>query len=167
MGRTDYRNGTASIRTATQLADLLPVPLYLLLKGYAKPVFPGTDRSNPSVKVGIIGTQTIPDTEPALQESLPVWIHWTQWRDIVVPVVDDLRTSWWAGIDPSTGDTVTLTGNVLIPQSGGQVQYPAGTTAGTTSHSTANVGGLYQYEVGEYLTELKGLIQARATSQGY
>lgn len=167
MGRTDYRVGIAPIRTATQLADLLPTPIYLLIKGYAKPVFPGTDRSNPAVKVGIIGVEHIPDTLPTLRGSLPVWIHWTQWRDIVVPVVEDLRTTWWAGVDPSTGDTVTLARNVLIPQSGGQVEYPAGTPVGTTSHSTAAVGGLYQYEVEQYLEELSGIILARATAQGY
>jgi hypothetical protein len=167
MGRTDYRSGAAPIRTATQLADLLPIPIYLMLKGYAKPVFPGTDRSNPAVKVGVIVISPLPDTLPTLQDSLPVWIHWTQWRDIVVPVVDDLRTSWWAGIDPSMGDPSTLARNVLIPQSGGQVEYPAGTVVGTTSHSTAAVGGLYQYEVGRYLEELSGIILARATSQGH
>ena len=167
MGRTDYRNGIAPIRTATQLADLLPIPLYLLIKGYAKPVFPGTDRSNPAVKVGILGIEHIPDTLPTLRGSLPVWVHWTQWRDVVVPVVADPRTSWWAGVDPSMGDPVTLARNVLTPQSGGQVQYPAGTPVGTTSNSTAAVGGLYQYEVEQYLTELGGLILARATAQGY
>ena len=167
MGRTDYRNGIAPIRTATQLADLLPIPLYLLIKGYAKPVVPGTDRSNPAVKVGILGIEHIPDTLPTLRGSLPVWVHWTQWRDVVVPVVADPRTSWWAGVDPSMGDPVTLARNVLTPQSGGQVQYPAGTPVGTTSNSTAAVGGLYQCAVEQYLTELGGLILARATAQGY
>jgi hypothetical protein len=167
MARADYRMGIAPIRTATELADLLPIPIFLLIKGYAKPVFPGTDRSNPAVKVGIIGIEPIPDTLPTLKDRLPVWVHWTQWQNVVVPVVDDLRTSWWAGIDPSTGDTVTLPANVLVPQSGGQVEYPAGTVVGATSHSTAGVGGLYQYEVGQYLEELSGIILARATAQGH
>ncbi|MBQ73238.1 MAG: hypothetical protein CMJ67_10080 [Planctomycetaceae bacterium] len=167
MARADYRTGIAPVRTATELADLLPIPIFLLLKGHAKPVFPGTDRSNPSVKVGILGIEPIPDTIPTLKGSLPVWVHWTQWQSVVVPVVDDLRTNWWAGVDPSTGDTLTLPTNVLIPQSGGQVQYPAGTVVGTSSHSTAAVGGLYQYEVGPYLQQLSGVIKAQAVAQGY
>lgn len=168
MARADYRTGIAPIRTATELADLLPIPIFLLIKGYAKPVFPGTDRSNPAVRVGIVGIgPPIPDTLPTLKGSLPVWIHWTQWQNVVVPVVDDLRTSWWAGVDPSTGDTASLPANVLVPQSGGQVLYPAGAVVGATSHSTAGNGGLYQYEVGEYLTELSGIIKARAVAQGH
>lgn len=167
MARADYRTGIAPIRTATELADLLPIPIFLLVKGYAKPVFPGTDRSNPAVKVGIVGIETIPETIPTLKDRLPVWIHWTQWRNVVVPVVDDLRTSWWAGIDPSTGDALTLPTDVLIPQSGGQVQYAAGTPVGTSSHSTAGNGGLYQQEIPIYLVQLSGIIQARAVSQGY
>lgn len=167
MARADYRTGIAPIRTATELADLLPIPIFLLVKGYAKAVFPGTDRSNPSVKVGIMGIEPVPDTVPTLKDTLPVWVHWTQWQNVVVPVVDDLRTSWWAGIDPSTGDTLTLPANVLVPQSGGQVQYAAGTVVGTSSHSTAGNGGLYQRQIEEYLTALSGIIQTRAVSQGY
>ena len=167
MARADYRTGIAPIRTATELADLLPIPILLLIKGYAKAVFPGTDRSNPSPKVGIMGVETLPDTVPTLKDRLPVWVHWTQWQNVVVPVVDDLRTNWWAGVDPSTGDVLTLPANVLVPQSGGQVQYAAGTTVGTSSHSTAGNGGLYQWQTEEYLTAVSGIVRARAVSQGY
>ena len=167
MGRSDYRNGIAPIRTANQLADLLPIPIFLLIKGYAKAVFPGTDRSNPSVKVGIMGCEPIPDTIPILRDHLPVWIHWTQWQGVVVPVVDDLRTTWWAGIDPSLGDTLTLAQDVLVPQSGGQVQYPAGTTVGTSGGNTNVVGGLYQDQLSEYLEALSGVVQAKAVAEGY
>lgn len=167
MGRSDYRNGIAPIRTATQLADLLPIPVFLLLKGYAKPVFPGTDRSNPAVKVGILGIESLPDTMPLLREHLPVWVHWTQWRDVVVPVVEDLRTAWWTGINPSTGDALALAQNVLVPQSGGEIQYAADTTVGTSSHSTEAVGGLYEDHLEEYLDALSGVIQEKAVAEGY
>jgi len=167
MARSDYRRGIAPIRTASELADLLPVPVFLLVKGYAKAVFPGTDRSNPAVRVGIMGVEPVPDVIPTLSNSLPVWIHWTQWKNVVVPVVADLRISWWAGVNPGTGDNLTLASDVLIPQSGGQVQYAAGTLVGTSASSTEPTTGLYQYEVEAYLTEISGIIQARATAQGY
>lgn len=167
MGRANYRRGIAPIRTADQLADLLPIPVYLLVTGYARAVYPASDRAHPAARVGIMGIKELPDTNPSLKDILPIWVHWTQWKNVVVPVVDDARTTSWTGINRSTGDTLVLAQDVLIPQSGGEVQFPAGTEVGTSAMSTEAPGGLYMSEVSEYLTQLAGIIRSQAVAEGY
>jgi hypothetical protein len=114
-----------------------------------------------------MGIKELPDTNPSLKDILPIWVHWTQWKNVVVPVVDDARTTSWTGINRSTGDTLVLAQDVLIPQSGGEVQFPAGTEVGTSAMSTEAPGGLYMSEVSEYLTQLAGIIRSQAVAEGY
>lgn len=167
MSRADYRRGRAPIRTANELAILMPVPVFLLISGYAKPVYPRTDRSNPSPHVGIMTVKTIPDTYPSLKGALPVWVHWTQWQDVIVPVVADPRVTEWRSRISSTGDALTLANDIMIPQSGGQVQYAAGASVGTSACSLSTQGGLYLQYLSQYLAPLGGIIKAQAVAQGY
>lgn len=86
MSRIDYRGGRSPIRTSEELVSLLVMPLYLLIIGKSEPLFPSTDRSGPSVSVGI--RSFYPPREV-------IWIHWTQWQRIVVPILADNRLKEW------------------------------------------------------------------------
>jgi hypothetical protein len=147
MGRADYRGGLAPIRTADELAVLLPIPLYLMVSGYAGPIYPKTDRSNPAPAVGIVGSKTIPDSlKPQMDGFLPLWIHWTQWRDVVVPLLNDARVTDWRGVLRDLGDLLNLPADVYGPEG---VAYPAGTEAGNLRFSTSIPGGLYAPSCGD------------------
>jgi len=169
MGRADYRGGKAPIRTAGELADLLPIPLYLMISGYAGPVYPRTDRSNPAPAVGIVGTKTIPDSlKPRVMGILPVWIHWTQWRDVVAPLLVDERTTDWRGVLRDLGDLL----NLPVPVYGvdGSVLYPEGAAVGNLRYSTRIPGGLYaplDGDAQELVYQYGGLIREQAVSAGY
>lgn len=148
MGRADYRGGIAPIRTTEQLMEILPIPLYLMVSGYAGPIFPRTDRSNPAPAVGIVGTRTIPGSlRPSMRGILPVWIHWTQWRDVVVPLLEDDRVTSWAGVLSDLGDLLKLAVPVRSPS--GSVVYPVGTPVGNLAYSTKIPGGLYAPDHGD------------------
>lgn len=147
MGRADYRGGLAPIRTADELAVLLPIPLYLMVSGYAGPIYPKTDRSNPAPAVGIVGSKTIPDSlKPQMDGFLPLWIHWTQWRDVVVPLLNDARVTDWRGVLRDLGDLLNLPADVYGPEG---VAYPAGTDVGNLAFSTNVPGGLYAPSCGD------------------
>lgn len=147
MGRADYRGGQAPIRTADELAVLLPVPLYLMVSGYAGPIYPKTDRSNPAPAVGIVGLKTIPDSlKPQMVGLLPLWVHWTQWRDVVVPLLSDERVVDWKGVLRDLGDLLNLPVDVYGPEG---VVYPSGSEVGQLRFSTNIPGGLYAPSCGD------------------
>ncbi len=142
MGRADYRGGRAPIRTADELAVLLPIPLYLMISGYAGPIYPKTDRSNPAPAVGIVGSKTIPDSLiPQMEGFLPLWIHWTQWRDVVVPLTKDERVTDWKGVLRDLGDILNLPVDVYGPD--GTITFPSESQVGLSAFSTRIPGGLY------------------------
>lgn len=166
MSRADYRGGLAPIRTAQELAQVLPIPLYLMVSGYAGPSYPLTDRSNPSVMVGIVGLKTAPPTLQGLMgRYLPLWIHWTQWRDVVAPLVLDPRITDWKGVLRDLGDLLQLPVNVIGPD--GQVVYEAGEAVGGLAYSTRIPGGLFASEAGELVHQYAGLISQQASSAGF
>mgnify|MGYP000261659555 CR=1 FL=1 len=169
MGRADYRGGQAPIKTADQLASLLPIPLFLIVSGYAGPIYPKTDRSNPAPAVGIIGTKTIPDSlKPLASNLLPIWIHWTQWQSVVAPLLDDERVTDWRGTLRDLGDLLDLLVDVYGPN--GTIPYPAGTFVGDLRHSTRVPGGLYAPRCGdaqELMVQYSSLIHAQASTAGY
>ncbi len=86
LSRLDYRGGLSPIRTSSELKRDLAVPIYLLLVGKSEVKYPFTDRSNPSPSVGItyIGSP-----------NYSVWIHWTQWESVCVPILEDSRLRNW------------------------------------------------------------------------
>lgn len=165
MSRADYRGGLAPIRTAQELSRLLPRPMYLVISGYAGPIYPLTDRSNPSPAVGIVALKTVPEPLRPLLTFLPIWIHWTQWQSVVVPLLGDPRVTDWRGVLKDLGDLLELPVNVYNPQ--GDVEYPEGTVVGRSQFSTRIPGGLYAAQAGELVTEYGKLIAIQAESQGY
>jgi hypothetical protein len=143
MSRIDYRGGKSPIRTAEELVSLLTLPLYLLVVGKSDVLFPSTDRSNPSVSVGI--RSFYPPKEV-------VWIHWTQWESVVVPITSDDRIREWRH-QLGSGDFEEL--------------------------SRLSVGFLYSCDLSaserlrpgsknsEYIDNLGGIILSKATEAGY
>ena len=169
MGRADYRAGMAPILTARELADLLPIPLLMVVLGYAGPIYPRSDRSNPAPAVGIVGTKSVPDRlVPRVTGMLPVWIHWTQWRDVVVPLISDYRITDWSGIIRGLGDLLNLPVDVRGPD--GSVTFTKGSSVGELRNSTNQPGGLFAPVDGdarELVEQIKLQIQEQATTAGY
>ena len=169
MGRTDYRGGKAPIKTADELASLLPIPLFLIVSGYAGPIYPKTDRSNPAPAVGIVGIKTLPDSlRPRVNQILPVWIHWTQWQSVVVPLMADERVTDWRVVLRDLGDVLSLPVDVYGPD--GTIPYEAGATVGDLRSSTRIPGGLYAPRCGDALDlvlQYSLLIHEQAESAGF
>lgn len=173
MGRAKYRGGLAPIRTAQELALLLPIPILMIIDGFAQPLFPGTGRSSPSSYVVVTLTQP-KRTYPSVT-GLPVYIHWKQWRDVVVPILESQTTSRWRGQIWDFGDLLTLQNNVIGP--GGSVAYPEGYAVGYSAVTSESVGALYagdpsdrarvEGRVSEYLAEMFGTVLRDATAAGY
>lgn len=164
MSRARYRSGPAPILTPTQLSEWLPLPVYLMATGHASPFFPSTCRAHPSVSVMLEITGTLPDSyrDNGVAQRFPLRFHWTQWRDVVVPVVQDPRILSWAGKLEAAGDTLTLPVDIYGPA--GSVVYPAGQSEGTTLMSSDTPSGLYAGDVDAYMTEVKGIILEQATA---
>jgi len=169
MGRADYRGGKAPILTAGELADLLTVPILMVVLGYAGPIYPRSDRSNPAPAVGIVGTKTVPDQlRPRVTQILPVWVHWTQWQEVVVPLISDDRISDWSGIIRNLGDLLNLPVDVRGPD--GSVTFTKGSSVGELRNSTNQPGGLLAPVKGdarELVEQIKLLILNQATTAGY
>lgn len=173
MGRADYRGGRAPIRTASELAVLLPIPILMIVEGYAQPLFPGTDRSNPSPFVAVVETRP-KKTYPTVV-GLPLYIHWTQWRDIVVPLLEQITTSQWRGQNWHFGDLVTLLNNIVGPN--GEVFFPVGYEVGFTGFTLDSLGALYACDQGdrarvtgrlaEYLQAMSGSVYRDASAAGF
>jgi hypothetical protein len=170
MGRADYRGGKAPIRTAVELSQILPIPLFLLVEGYASKIFPTTNPASPSVAAGIIAGKTIPATlRPQMRNVLPVWIHWTQWRDVVVPLLEDERVTSWKGVLIALGDLLDLPADVYGPD--GVIVFNKGAPVGFSSGSSKTPSNLYAPICGKKAQQLieqySLLILERAQTAGY
>ena len=175
MGRADHRGGQAPLRTASELALLLPVPLLMIVEGYASPSFPNSNRSNPSPAVGIVPTRP-KSTYPSPGGHYPIFIHWTQWEAVVVPLFqDDVRLAGWRGSHQELGEAVILLNDIVGPT--GEVQYPEGLEIGLGQPSKLSLGTLYACDpfdrgrvggrTSAYLTGLMGVVYDQATQAGY
>lgn len=168
-----YRGGRSRNRTAEELSLLLPVPLLLIVDGFASPSFPTTDRAAPSWDVGIRIKKSLPEwpTPP----NLPIYINWKQWNDVAVPVLQDERVTGWRGAISSVGSIILLLNNVVGVD--GTVLYPEGYEVGLTAFDESPLGRLFADDrsLGDrisggtvsYLEELSGIIFKQATSKGY
>lgn len=173
MPRTEYRGGQAPARSALELSLLLPVPLMMIVGGYALPVFPGTNRSNPSPAVGIVPVKG--KTSWPSPSRMPIYVHWKQWEQIVVPLLgDDPRPTGWRGTILSTGKIVTLLNDIIGP--GGEIVFPEGLDIGLEPPSDTSLGKLYACDffgqhfggkTGSYLSNLAGIIYEKAVEEGY
>ncbi len=133
--RARARGGNAPLRTATQLGDLLTIPLYWMLTGKARAAYPFSTRASPSSFVriqGVGGDDELPAT---------VDVHWEQWQNVVVPVLSDDRVLSWLGGFHTGNNTIlgwlTTGADVTLPVS---VTAPDGTTAVTTGGTTLSKG---------------------------
>ena len=173
MGRSDYRGGLAPIRSASELSLLLPVPMMMIVGGQASTVFPHTGRSHMSPEVGIIPIRQRSAHPPSW---LPLYIHWKQWEEIVVPLFeDDDRVTGWRGTSKDLGQCVTLMNDIIDPS--GNIVWPAGLKIGSSNPSRISLGDLYACDpfnrnrvggkTSSYLSSLMGVIYERAFSEGY
>lgn len=160
MSRARYRGGKAPILTPTQLSERLPVPIYLMVSGFAGPFFPSTSKAAPSSAVMVYIGSEVPVSFRDHGSYFPMYFHWTQWRDIVVPVVEDPRITSWAGKLNAAGDALTLPVDIYGPA--GTVVIPEGTSEGTSTYVTGAPSGLYRGDVDAYLTAVQSLILQKA-----
>lgn len=111
----DHRSKPGHTRSAIQLGEDLAIPCLYLLAGKAQAVFPNTHTAAPSSWVSVMRLGEVRDI------CFPpggVTVHWKQWRDVVVPVLDDPR---WAPENPlwaeRFGELLVLLG-LALRQSG-------------------------------------------------
>lgn len=173
MPRPENRGGQAPTRSALELALLLPVPMMMIVDGFAAPTFPTTNRSNPSHAVGIVPVKGKPYWPSPV--GLPIYIHWKQWKNVVVPLLQgDPRPTGWRGTLNDLGSAVELLNDIVGP--GGNVVIPEGTDLGVDPPSDTSRGKLYACDffgrtfggkTGSYLSNLAGIIFVKATEEGY
>ena len=170
LRNSDYRTGRAPLRTATELALLLPVPLLLIQRGQASPRFPVGAGTGPSSFVAVVLNRVVKNRVSVF----PQYVHWKQWQDVVAPLLQDQVLNGWRGIDTSIGDLLALLNNVIGPD--GSVRYPAGTDAGSSLLNTDPRGKLYACdppwdvvggETSAYLSLLALRVSSLAVEQGY
>lgn len=139
LSSADNRGGIAPFRTASQLALLLPIPLLLIIEGYAQPLFPGSTPAHPSPYVTILGTRP-KNTFPPLSGK-PIYIHYQQWNDLVVPLLAGRTLAQWRGIIQNLGDLLRLLNNIVGPD--GEVVFPEGTPYGFSAWTEESLGALF------------------------
>jgi hypothetical protein len=79
------------ILSSIEAAEVLALPCYLILSGYARPYFPTTTRSHPSRVVVVLpdgdGSAGVVRSGVRPAEVLPVSVDGEQWNRCVVPVL--------------------------------------------------------------------------------
>jgi hypothetical protein len=150
----------------------------MIVSGYATVVFPRTDRSNPSPAVGIIPIR--PKRTFPTPTGLPLYIHWKQWEEIVVPLFEPdetgaVQATSWRGTLEELGHAVTLMNDVVGPD--GEVVYPSGFEIGLGVPSERSIGTLYACDPWEasrvggrtsgYLNAISGILYSRAAAAGF
>ena len=84
------RLGPAALLTPAQAEEQLPGPVFYLLAGFARPVFPQSTPCAPSPFVLIEKHQEAPGSL-MIAPRFPVSVNADQWREAVVPVLEDPR----------------------------------------------------------------------------
>lgn len=154
---------------------LLPVPLLLIVAGFAQPLFPLSDPSSPSSVVAIVQSKRTPSGY-LKRARLPVYINWTQWESVVVPLLGDIVVTGWRGQIGGTGDLLSLLQDLVGVD--GSILYPTGTDVGYSGISKRGVGKLYACDppqsqgspsskTSAYLENLSLLISTYAKQAGY
>lgn len=122
------------VLSSNEAAEVLALPCYLILSGYARPYFPTTTRSHPSTTVVVLpdGAGSSGTVRPGIRpaEVLPVSVDGGQWGRCVVPV---LRSDALSPENPATWslpslEVVALVGRALGAsfESGGYGPYDGG-----------------------------------------
>jgi hypothetical protein len=89
------RRGRGQILSATQLAERLAIPCYYILMGRAQAAFPETSTPGPSSFVQVVRTGGL--LRPSDVSAFPVTVNWRQWKDVVVPILEDERWVHYTG----------------------------------------------------------------------
>ncbi len=173
LSNADHRGGIAPIRTASQLALLLPIPLLLIIEGFAQSLFPGSTPAHPSPYVTVMGSKQKKTYPPLV--GLPIHIHYEQWNRVVVPLLTTENLAAWRGITQDLGSLVVLLNNIVGPD--GTVVFPIGYPVGYTAWSNESLGALYACDwddnqrvtgkQAEFLTMLSEMIYRNARALGY
>lgn len=83
-----HRHSFARLRTADELSEVLAAPIYFILAGKAEPTFPQSFTAAPSYDVLI--RWTTGNLPPGAETTrLPVYVHWKQWKEVCVPLLED------------------------------------------------------------------------------
>ena len=163
------RGGIAPLRTAEELARIIPLVVLLIVDGHGGALFPDSTPAAPSPWVCVVLTRkSLP--------GFPLYVHWRQWEALVVPILKEIQTSGWRGsLGVPYGEILTLLNNVFGPT--GEILYPEGTPYGTLPYSRERVGKLYACDwtdiervvgkTAQYLREVSLRVYDNATSLGY
>ena len=120
------RLGPARLLTPEEAETQLAGPAFLLLAGIAQPVFPESSVAAPSSFVIIQRVRPSPRPFlPAIQ--LPVSINYEQWRDAVIPVLENPTFQVQSTV--VRGALVADSGNEVVRQIG-RALYQSFTDAG-------------------------------------
>lgn len=173
LSSSDLRGGRSPLLTASELSFILPIPLLMIVEGYAQPLFPSSNTAHPSPTVVIVNAKPKRTYPPA--GGLPLHINCDQWNTVVVPLIRDGVLSYWRGQIQSFGDLVSLASNIVDPE--GSVVFPIGTTIGYSAWTAERQGMLFGCDptdvarVGgkssQYLELVGGLIYQAAVEAGY
>ena len=81
--------GPAQFLTPEQAEEQLATPVFFILAGFAQPSFPhsSTASQSPYVLINRMGKPA----ELRHSPRFPISVNWKQWRDAVVPVLEDPR----------------------------------------------------------------------------
>ena len=172
MGRAFGRDGWGAIRTTEELALILPVPLFRIAVGTARPRFPTTDVPASSSIVTIVGTSGRGPTANGWLARLPLGINGQQWQDVAVPVLQDERITSWRGVLRVGGSPITLSQDVIGPYgtvatTSSGIPLTAGTVIGTSTPTSSSVGNLFPRDEVEFLRLLADLVRERGALVGY
>lgn len=173
LGNKEFRGGLSPTRTALELSGILPLPLLLVIEGYASPIFPLSTPATPSPSVGVISIREKTTWPPVV--GLPVWINWLQWERVVVPILESGVVAKWRGQIQDLGDQLVLLNNVVGP--GWEIVFQEGTVVGESAWTRQRLGLLYGCDpsdtdrvggkLSSYLENLSRLIYQRAVEAGY
>jgi hypothetical protein len=172
MSRFDFRGGISPIKTAEELSVIIPLVVLFIIGGSAQARFPNSDRSSPSPWVAVVIVRVGENPPP---RGFPLYIHWTQWERLVVPLLKEAQTSTWRGSLPTFGEILYLLNNIVGPC--GEIILPKGEPFGSSPGSHESIGRLYGCDpsdldrVGgktlEYLHNLRERTLSRAKELGY
>jgi hypothetical protein len=164
MGRGIYRSGLGSLLTPNQLAQNFALPVYRIITGSAKVVFPNSNVSNPSSYV-LIQSSGNNKSNFGWAANLPLTLNWIQWENVIVPVLLDPRVTSWVGVLRANGKPVYLSNTVVGPNGQTAVTTSGlpltqGTLIGSSSISGEQVSRLLNEP--EYVNLIADLIRLRA-----
>ncbi len=151
MTAFDQRGGPCTLRTPTQLAEDTTILLALYVKGQACLSFPP---GSPCVFLSPL--------VPPPNQNLTVRIHWSQWSQVLLPIIGDTRLSEWLCVVPpfeilATPRPVWVENQVV----------PEGTDIGRATWNSSEQTPLFKNDLPGWASSVAALIRDRALSEGF